>query len=172
MSSCTPFTAPDSYRFVGMVQLIAAVLLITQRFATPESCSDPCFDSSIIFAGVLCDPHRVGGDTQAWGRFCSFGTSTSVHVFRHGPAQLSGRSQVHPTMQMYLWNGCGIRIHKVLYVGNAVTGEVYRPQGAEWEIRLLSSCSSSPSCHSSPINSMFGASEKGGMPWKAQLRWR
>ncbi len=125
------------YYFVGVTQLLAAFLLLTQRYATVGSLLlAPTLAAILVFCwSTLVIPTATvvtlmaGGtlllllwDIERWRTvFASDNTLTEVAV-----------PGIHPSLQRGVWEGCGLVII-LLYVGNTVvTGEVYRPKGAEW----------------------------------------
>ena len=121
------------YQFVGALQLTAAVLLITQRYATlGAALIAPILVAIFVFswstgvvptaivvtlmgAGLLA---LILWDFQQWKTLLGLTT----------PAP----QKVPPVVNMRLWDRCGWLI-LFLYFGNtAMTGQVYRPVGAEW----------------------------------------
>jgi len=125
------------YHFVGMVQLLAAVLLITQRFATPGiillvpilgAILVFCWSTMVVPTASVVTLMSLGAlllifwDIHRW-----------VNIFSHGiPKPTRQLPGPHPTINMKLWSACGSVI-LLLYLGNtAITGEVYRPRGVEW----------------------------------------
>ncbi len=151
-----PFTAPENtgvfhdflhafhatgpfYQFVGVVQLFAAVLLMTQRFATVGACLLLPIITAIL---VFCWSTRVY-PTALVVTLMFLGTVTLLlwdlqkwrGVFvpddRGGrDLELQIRSSA-PTVDLALWERCGAAL-LVLYVAVcAGTGEIYRPRGVE-----------------------------------------
>ncbi len=125
------------YHFVGGVQLLAACLLLTQRFALIGTLMLApilaailvfCWSTQVIPTAIVVT--MMSGGTLLlllWDmeRFrVVFSTShETVEVSIPGP---------HPSLTPSVWERCGWLI-LLLYVGNTVvTGEVYRPMGAEW----------------------------------------
>lgn len=122
------------YQFVGAFQLMAAVLLITQRHATlGAAVATPilaaifllCWSTGVVPTAIVVTLMSLGmlvlivWDIQHWKAL--LGTSAS-------PSQLPSR----PVVNIRLWSGCGWII-LLLYFGNtAIIGQVYRPMGAEW----------------------------------------
>jgi len=125
------------YRFVGAMQLLAAVLLITQRFATVGAIIlTPILATILVFCwSTMVVPTATVVSLMSLGLL--FLLLWDFHKWK--PLFLADGEQVdlqipgpHPTIDMKLWTRCGWLI-LLLYFGNAaVTGEVYRPQGADW----------------------------------------
>ena len=121
------------YQFVGVLQLTAAVLLITQRHATlGAALAAPilvtilvfCWSTGVVPTAIVVTVMSVGllalilWDMQRWKALLGMTTPASP------PA--------HPGVNMRLWSRCGWLI-LLLYFGNtAITGQVYRPMSAEW----------------------------------------
>jgi uncharacterized membrane protein YphA (DoxX/SURF4 family) len=107
------------YRFVGVLQLTAAVLLLTQRWARfgawialpiITAIMVFCWSTGVIPTAVVATLIFLGVVTlAAWDA-------------RPGPTRVV----------IEVWQACGVAI-LLLYLGAcALTGEVYRPRGAEW----------------------------------------
>lgn len=148
-----PFTDPDKigvfheflhafhaagpmYRLVGVVQLTAAVLLLSQRFAT--------------LGAVILLPVLVAINALCWS---SFGIPTIVVVAlmllgtlgllawdweRWRALFVSSRRDIsiaiapsRPRIDWQLWERCGLAILVVYVAACALSGGVYRPRGAE-----------------------------------------
>ena len=121
------------YQFVGALQLTAAVLLITQRHATLGAVLiAPILVAIFVFSwstgvvptAIVVTLMSVGllalllWDIQQWKMLLGLTT----------PAP----PVIPPVVTMRLWDRCGWLI-LFLYFGNtAITGQVYRPMGAEW----------------------------------------
>jgi len=121
------------YQFVGALQLTAAVLLITQRYAilgavilAPVLAAILvfCWSTGVVPTAIVVTLMSVGllalllWDIQRWKTLLGMTAPVS-------PA-------TQPVVNMRLWSRCGWLI-LLLYFGNtAITGQVYRPMGAEW----------------------------------------
>ena len=121
------------YQFVGVLQLTAAVLLITQRHATLGAALVApilaailvfCWSTGVVPTAIVVTLMSVGllalilWDMQRWKALLGMTT----------PAPPTA----HPVVNMRLWSRCGWLI-LLLYFGNtAITGQVYRPMGVEW----------------------------------------
>ena len=121
------------YQFVGVLQLTAAVLLITQRHAAlGAALAAPilvtilvfCWSTGVVPTAIVVSVMSLGllalilWDIQRWKALLGMTT----------PAQ----PPAHPVVNMRLWSRCGWLI-LLLYFGNtAITGQVYRPMGVEW----------------------------------------
>ena len=149
-----PFTDPDKvgvfhefvrafhatgpfYQFVGLLQLVAALLLMTQRFAT---LGDAIFLPVLVAITVLC--WSTAGiptiitvtlmtmgilalllwDVQKWrGLFVDDRRSVTLQI-----------TAVAPVVDRRLWQMCGLAVF-VTYLGVcALEGGIYRPRGAEF----------------------------------------
>ncbi|HVK84584.1 MAG TPA: hypothetical protein VM513_10785 [Kofleriaceae bacterium] len=124
------------YPFVGAMQLLAAVLLFTQRFATlGAAVALPilsaimvfCWSTEVVPTASIATLMWLGTvgllvwDLDRWRAL--FLPSDRVHEVRVAP----------PTapIDMTLWTRCGIAM-LVVYVGSAIAyGGVYRPRGIE-----------------------------------------
>ncbi|MBX3220880.1 MAG: hypothetical protein KF795_10195 [Labilithrix sp.] len=124
------------YQFVGVVQLVTATLLVTQRLATAGALLALPIFSSIA---VLCWSTKVYPtaavvtllwlstlallvwDWPTWravlGRNASHGARGAL-----SEAPVDGR----------LWQRCGVAIMSLYLAVCAATGGVYRPRGAAW----------------------------------------
>lgn len=125
------------YTFVGVMQMTAAVLLCTQRYATLgalialpiiSAISVFCWSTGVVFTSVIATLMwlgTVGLLVWDWQKlrllFARDDRETTSIV-----APVSGR------IDMRLWEKCGAAII-TLYLGSAlVRGGVYRPRGMEW----------------------------------------
>lgn len=125
------------YVFVGVVQLVAATLLCTQRYATVgalvalpilAAISVFCWSTGVVFTSVVATL-MLGGtagllvwDWHKWRLV--FARDDRLSVARVEP--------VTARIDMRLWERCGAAI-LALYLGSAlVRGGVYRPRGMEW----------------------------------------
>lgn len=125
------------YTFVGVMQMIAAVLLCTQRYATVgalialpilTAITVFCWSTGVVFTSVIATLMLAGiaglllWDRQKWRL-----------VFARDDRETSSRVEpVTPRIDMRLWETCGAAII-ALYFGSAlVRGGVYRPRGMEW----------------------------------------
>ena len=133
-SSCTPFMRPvGSINLSGHCSSRPAVLLITQRHATLGTALIApilvtilvfCWSTGVVPTAIVVTLMSVGllalilWDIQRWKALLGMATPAPP------PA--------HPGVNMRLWSRCGWFI-LLLYFGNtAITGQVYRPMGAEW----------------------------------------
>ena len=125
------------YHWVGWLQLIAACLLMTQRFATLGAVlMAPILFTILVFCwSVVVIPTATVVTLMSLGiiglllwdihklKLLFFRDGQRVDVTLPGP---------HPTVDMKLWARCGWLI-LILYFGTAaLTQEVYRPMGADW----------------------------------------
>ncbi len=125
------------YRFVGVMQLVGAVLLLTQRFAHVGALIMApiltailvfCWSTGVIPTASVVTLMMLGlGWLLVWDseRFRVLFAAPGTEVHTTVAAD-------HPDVDRRLWGLCGMAII-ALYVGNTlVTGNVYRPRGAEW----------------------------------------
>ncbi len=131
-----PFTDPDKsgtfhdflhafhatggfYRFVGALQLLVAVLLMTQRWARWGAwMALPIITAIMVFCwSTSVVPTAI----VATMIFCGV-VGLVVWDARPGPALVDER----------VWQVCGVAILVLYLAACAATGEIYRPRGAEW----------------------------------------
>jgi uncharacterized membrane protein YphA (DoxX/SURF4 family) len=121
------------YRAVGVLQLLTATLLITQRFATAGAImafpitltimlfcwsTRVYFTASIVTLMVLALTALLGWDLARWRGI--FGSPTTTDDL--APAA---------PIDVGLWQWCGIAILVVYFASCLAMGEVYRPKGAK-----------------------------------------
>ena len=125
------------YTFVGVMQMIAAVLLCTQRFATLgalialpilSAIMVFCWSTGVVFTSFVVTLMTLGTvGLLAW----------DWHKLRLVLARDDRHSEttvapITERIDMRLWEACGAAII-TLYLGSAlVRGGVYRPRGMEW----------------------------------------
>lgn len=125
------------YHFVGCMQLLAAALLLTQRFAsvgavilTPILAAILvfCWSTNVIPTASVVTLMSLGvlflllWDVARWRLlFAPDGTATTTHI--PGP---------HPTVNMGLWTACGAVILTLYLTSTLLAGEIYRPIGPDW----------------------------------------
>ncbi len=140
------------YRFVGIVQLTAAVLLMTQRFATLGALMTlPVLSAIVVFcwstsAGVptmtvtalmllatlallLWDEKRL----RVLVSPSPFDEANGGHahaVAMEAPAAVPTPVPA-PVIDMQLWQRCGLAILVLYFAVSAWSGGVYRPRGVE-----------------------------------------
>jgi uncharacterized membrane protein YphA (DoxX/SURF4 family) len=124
------------YTFVGVMQLVAATLLATQRFATIGAfVALPILSAIVVFCwstGVVVTSIVA---TMMW-----FGTVGLAlwdvekwrGVFARDGEPIASPPAEAPPIDLKLWAWCGWAI-LILYLGSAlIRGGVYRPRGMEW----------------------------------------
>jgi uncharacterized membrane protein YphA (DoxX/SURF4 family) len=125
------------YQFVGLVQLTAAMLLMTQTWPTlGAALLTPmlvaicvfCWSTKVIPTALIVSLMCLGlmllllWDFSKW-RFL-FGANDSLPT--------TASFDPHPCIDMRIWRACGLLI-LVLYFSNFfATNEVYRPKGMDW----------------------------------------
>lgn len=142
-----PFTAPENvgtfheflrafhatgffYQFVGGVQLVAALLLLSQRFAAWGAALVLPLLTAIL---VLCwstgvYPTAVVVSLMFLGTLVLLAWELPRYSEVFGAA-LGGE---RPRYDVGLWRACGLGIILLYAAACALSGEVYRPRGADW----------------------------------------
>lgn len=121
------------YQFVGAMQLVVALLLFTQRFATVGALlAMPILTTILVFGWstavyptatvvTLMFLATVGlllWDLQKWrGIFGSDRVDTQIRI-----------TALPPVLDLKLWQGCGVAILALYLAVCALTGEIYRPR--------------------------------------------
>ncbi len=121
------------YRFVGVVQLLAAVLLMTGRFATVGALLALPILTTIL---ALCWSTKVY-PTASVVSLMWLGTFALLLWDWHTWRGIFGRaaSDVGPDearIDRRLWEACGAVVLCMYLAVCAATGGVYRPRGAAW----------------------------------------
>jgi hypothetical protein len=126
------------YTFVGVMQLITAVLLCTQRFATAgalfalpilSAIGVFCWATGVVFTSIIVTLMWLGTiGLLVWDY------QKLQLVFARDDRETDARVvPVTARIDMRLWEKCGAAII-ALYLGSAfVRGGVYRPRGMEWD---------------------------------------
>lgn len=124
------------YSFVGAIQLCAALLLLSQRFATLGAVLfAPILTTILVFCwstGVYPTATVVtlmwltlGGlllwDVDKWRALLG----------AQGAPRVTREAQV-PPLDLRLWAGSGLLVTFLYLAVCLATGEIYRPRGAEW----------------------------------------
>ncbi|WP_428262295.1 hypothetical protein [Haliangium sp.] len=155
-----PFTDPDKvgpfndflhafhatggfYRVVGVVQLTAAILLLTQRFATLGALMAVpiltaivalCWSTAVYPTAVVVTLMSVATlgllvwDIDKW-RSVFRADRESVE-----PSPVATDSGVTAVLiEMGLWRGCGVAILVLYFAVCVLSGGVYRPRGVEFD---------------------------------------
>jgi uncharacterized membrane protein YphA (DoxX/SURF4 family) len=124
------------YTFVGSVQLCAALLLLSQRFATAGLVLFmPILTAILVFCwstGVYPTATVV---TLMWLAAVALGlwdVDKWRPLFRAQGAEWTARHRLKPPLDLRLWAACGLTVTGLYLVVCLASGEVYRPRGAEW----------------------------------------
>lgn len=107
------------YRFVGVMQLVAALLLMSQRWARWGA-----WLALPIITAIMVFCWSTGVVPTAIVATLLFGGVVALAAWdaRPGPTRVD----------VEVWQACGVAI-LLLYLGAcALTGEVYRPRGPDW----------------------------------------
>ena len=121
------------YNFVGWVQVVVAVLLMTQRFATlGAALALPLFSAIMVFCWSTNVPFTATMVTLMWLGVVSF-ILWDWHRFK----ALWGKPGFPADRDMQLieadlWERCGLAVVAAYVAIVAVSGGVYRPKGLEW----------------------------------------
>lgn len=125
------------YTFVGVMQMIAAVLLCTQRFATLgalialpilSAIMVFCWSTGVVFTSFVVTLMTLGTvGLLAWDWH-----KLRLVLARDDHPSETRVAPITKRIDMRLWEACGAAII-TLYLGSAlVRGGVYRPRGMEW----------------------------------------
>lgn len=125
------------YTFVGVMQLVAAVLLCTQRYATVgalvalpiiSAITVFCWSTGVVFTSVIATLMALGTiGLLAWDW-----PKLRLVLARDDRTTEARVEPITARIDMRLWERCGAAI-VTLYLGSAlVRGGVYRPRGMEW----------------------------------------
>jgi uncharacterized membrane protein YphA (DoxX/SURF4 family) len=107
------------YRFVGVLQLVAAVLLLTQRHAR--------------WGALLALPIITAIMVFCWSTHVYPTAIVATLIFLGVVALAAWDARPGPTrVVVEIWQLCGAAILALYLAACALTGEVYRPRGAEW----------------------------------------
>lgn len=107
------------YRFVGVLQLLAAVLLLTQRHAR--------------WGALLALPIITAIMVFCWSTHVVPTAIVATLIFLGVVALAAWDVRPGPTrVVLGVWEVCGVAILALYLAACALTGEVYRPRGAEW----------------------------------------
>jgi uncharacterized membrane protein YphA (DoxX/SURF4 family) len=128
------------YRFVGGVQLMVALLLMTQTYgALGAALAVPlfvaitvlCWSTGALFTGVMTTLMLAGAlalcvwDYEAWRGLLAPARA------QLDDAGAGARAEPAPPVDLALWRRCGFAV-LALYLGSCVvSGGVYRPRGVE-----------------------------------------
>ena len=122
------------YQFVGLVQLLAAAMLITHVLPTVGALLITpvltaifvfCWSTKVIPTATVVTMMLLGviglllWDWHKWQSL--FGQSTA-----------SLQAEVHPRIEIKIWRIAGFLILGIYFAEFLIRGEVYRPRGAEW----------------------------------------
>lgn len=126
------------YQFVGSMQLLAAVLLLTQRYASLGAAMLlPIFSVILVFCWSTWVPITASFVTLMW-----LGTVLlvvwDVHKWRglvapDSPESTLTVAPIGPVIDVGLWRMCGLGILALYLLVCLVDGGIYRPRGAEWD---------------------------------------
>lgn len=118
------------YQFVGGVQLVAALLLLSQSFAALGAALVLPLLTAIL---VLCWSTGVY-PTATVVSLMFLGTSAllSWELPRFSAGLGEALPVERPRYRVGLWRACGLLIIVLYLAACALSGDVYRPRGAEW----------------------------------------
>ena len=130
------------YQFVGVMQLTAALLLFTQRFATIGALlAAPIMTTILMFCwSTQVYPTAVAvtlmwvatmalivWDFSRWrGLFAA-----DLHDHTATGPRRAGMDGTPAALDMRLWQACGVAILVLYFASCLLSGEIYRPRGIE-----------------------------------------
>lgn len=122
------------YQFVGVMQLVTASLMITQRFATLGALlAMPILTTIMVFCWSTKVYPTATVVTSMWlGTLLLVlwdGAKWRAVFLRDAERAADPRA---PAIDPRLWERCGVAVMCLYLAVCAVTGSVYRPRGAEW----------------------------------------
>lgn len=130
------FATGAFYPFVGAMQLLAATLLFSQRFATAGALvllpilttilvfcwsTQVYFTATVVTLMFLATVGLVLWDVRKWRGV--FASDERAHEIAVAP--------LPRLVDLGLWGRCGLAIFALYLVVTAATGEIYRPRGVE-----------------------------------------
>jgi uncharacterized membrane protein YphA (DoxX/SURF4 family) len=124
------------YSFVGLVQLVAAALLLSQRFASlGAALFAPILSVILVFCWSTEVYPTATVVTLMWLTTLAL-VSWDLDRWRGllrapGAAREARAAQTLP-LDLRLWAACGLTVTGLYLLVCLVTGEIYRPRGAEW----------------------------------------
>jgi uncharacterized membrane protein YphA (DoxX/SURF4 family) len=125
------------YTFVGVLQLLAATLLMTQHFASLGAVLIfPILTAILVFCwSTMVIPTATVASLMFLGVvfLLLWDMHKWIGVFRPDGHTLSvDMTTPAPKTNMSLWSRCGWAIIILYFGAAALTGEVYRPKGPDW----------------------------------------
>jgi len=124
------FATGGFYRFVGVMQLVVALLLMSQRFALVGALGAlPIFTAILVFCWSTQVYFTAVMVTLMW-----LGTLGLLSWDAHRLAPLIGRHVAPPgppSVDLALWARCGFAVFALYLVTCALAGGVYRPRGLD-----------------------------------------
>jgi len=124
------------YSFVGSVQLFAAALLLSQRFASVGAALfAPILSVILVFCWSTEVYPTATVVTLMWLTtlaLLTWDVDRWRALLRAPGAKSEAREAKSLPLSLGLWAGCGLTVTGLYLLVCAVTGEIYRPRGAEW----------------------------------------
>ncbi|MBK9071123.1 MAG: hypothetical protein IPL79_09005 [Myxococcales bacterium] len=121
------------YEFVGVVQLVAATLLLTQTWALLGAViALPMLTAIVAFCwSTQVYPTAIvaSGMWLATVALLIWDAPRLAHL----AASSSARARETPLIELGLWRGCGVGIMAIYLAACLAHGGVYRPRGAAWD---------------------------------------
>ena len=128
------------YRFVGVLQLVVATLLMTQTFGTLgalmalpifTAITVLCWSTGAVFTGVMTTLMLLGTLL-----LCAWEYERFIGVLRpaESPGEPSRASSLEPSqapVDVRIWRGCGVAVLLLYLVSCVLAGGVYRPRGLD-----------------------------------------
>lgn len=128
------------YQFVGTVQLVAATLLITQRFATVgaflampviTTITMFCWSTGVVPTAIVATLMCLGTAGLLVWDLPRWHLVFAADDARASTARFPDPTRGQPVIDMRLWQACGIAIVALYFGACLAMGGVYRPKGMD-----------------------------------------
>lgn len=129
------------YRFVGVLQLLVALLLMTQTFGTLgallalpifTAITVLCWSTGALFTGVMTTLMWLGTLlVAAWEYERWWGLLVPGFRAASGPSEGASLALVRSPVDLRAWRWCGVTVLGLYLVSCALAGGVYRPRGMD-----------------------------------------
>lgn len=128
------------YRFVGVLQLVVAVLLMTQTFGTLgallalplfTAITVLCWSTGAVFTGVMTTLMLLGTLAVAAWEYERFIGVLLPAESRAGVSPSRSSEGSPAPVDLRVWRACGVAVLSLYLVSCALAGGVYRPRGLD-----------------------------------------